>query len=129
MRTGNVMIGAVKSKNTKWLVMSGNKWYTGTDFSSDLKDAMVYSDSKNATYAAERSRGVVYNMSGSKYSKLVKEAKKAIKGIGAAKKVENKKDDLIERLQRSYEQSQRDARMKQQSKARSNQLKELFKKK
>jgi TATA-box binding protein (TBP) (component of TFIID and TFIIIB) len=123
------MIGAVKSKNTKWLVMSGNKWYTGTDFSSDLKDAMVYSDSKNATYAAERSRGVVYNMSGSKYSKLVKEAKKAIKGIGAAKKVENKKDDLIERLQRSYEQSQRDARMKQQSKARSNQLKELFKKK
>jgi hypothetical protein len=72
MRTGNVMIGAVKSKNTKWLVMSGNKWYTGTDFSSDLKDAMVYSDSKNATYAAERSRGVVYNMSGSKYSKLTK---------------------------------------------------------
>ena len=63
-------IGAVKS--TKWLVMSGNKWYTGTNFSSDLRDAMVYSDSKNATYAAERARGVVYNMSGSKYSKLTK---------------------------------------------------------
>ena len=77
MRTGNVMIGAVKSKNNiKWLVMSGNKWYTGSDLSSDLKDAMVYSDIKNATYAAERAPGVVYSMKKSDYSKLIKKSKK-----------------------------------------------------
>jgi len=76
MRTGNIMIGAVKKPSMTWLVMRGTQFYTGTEFSPNIANAMVYDGIKNATYSAERSNGVVYNMASSKFSKLVKEAKK-----------------------------------------------------
>jgi hypothetical protein len=62
--------GAInEAEDDKHVVMKGNKFYTGTEFVDDIKDAMKY-NLKSATEIAKEKKGMVYT------PKAVKEAKK-----------------------------------------------------
>ena len=58
-----------EAEDDKHIVMKGNKFYTGTEFVDDMKDAMKY-NLKSATEIAKEKKGMVYT------PKAVKEAKK-----------------------------------------------------
>ncbi len=58
-----------EAEGDKHVVMKGNKFYTGTEFVDDIKDAMKY-NLKSATEIAKEKKGMVYT------PKAVKEAKK-----------------------------------------------------
>ena len=58
-----------EAEDDKHVVMKGNKFYTGTEFVDDMKDAMKY-NLKSATEIAKEKKGMVYT------PKAVKEAKK-----------------------------------------------------
>jgi hypothetical protein len=58
-----------ETEGDKHVVMKGNKFYTGTEFVDDMKDAMKY-NLKSATEIAKEKKGMVYT------PKAVKEAKK-----------------------------------------------------
>jgi len=49
----------MEDKGDKHVVMKGNKFYTGTEFVSDIKDAMRY-NLDSATMVAKREKGMVY---------------------------------------------------------------------
>jgi len=49
----------MEDKDDKHVVMKGDKFYTGTEFVSDMKDAMKY-NLKSATEVARREKGMVY---------------------------------------------------------------------
>jgi hypothetical protein len=49
----------MEDKGDKHVVMKGNKFYTGTEFVSDIKDAMRY-NIDSATIVAKREKGMVY---------------------------------------------------------------------
>jgi hypothetical protein len=49
----------MEDKGDKHVVMKGNKFYTGTEFVSDIKDAMRY-NIDSATMVAKREKGMVY---------------------------------------------------------------------
>jgi len=49
----------MEDKGDKHVVMKGNKFYTGTEFVSDIKDAMKY-NLDSATMVAKREKGMVY---------------------------------------------------------------------
>jgi hypothetical protein len=49
----------MEDKGDKHVVMKGDKFYTGTEFVSDIKDAMKY-DLKSATEIAKEKKGMVY---------------------------------------------------------------------
>jgi hypothetical protein len=49
----------MEDKGDKHVVMKGNKFYTGTEFVDDIKDAMKY-NLDSATMVAKREKGMVY---------------------------------------------------------------------
>lgn len=49
----------IEDKGDKHVVMKGNKFYTGTEFVDDIKDAMRY-NLDSATMVAKREKGMVY---------------------------------------------------------------------
>lgn len=52
----------MEDKGDKHVVMKGNKFYTGTEFVDDIKDAMRY-NLDSATMVAKREKGMVYTPS------------------------------------------------------------------
>jgi len=56
---GEPEVPMMEDKGDKHVVMKGDKFYTGTEFVSDIKDAMRY-DLKSATEIAKEKKGMVY---------------------------------------------------------------------
>jgi len=72
-------IGLNEAEGDKHVVMKGNKFYTGTEFVDDKKDAMKY-NLKTATEVAKREKGMVYTLG----NKFVKEAEEDVTDAEAA---------------------------------------------
>ena len=68
-KAANEEMNLNEAEGDKHVVMKGNKFYTGTEFVDDIKDAMKY-NLKSATEIAKEKKGMVYT------PKAVKEAKK-----------------------------------------------------
>ena len=55
-----------------WHVLSGNTWYTGSDFSTNPADAMKYDDIMSATKVAKKVGGMVHVMTDEEMTKAIK---------------------------------------------------------
>jgi len=60
------------SEGKHWHVLSGNTWYTGSDFSTNPADAMKYDDIMSATKVAKKVGGMVHVMTDEEMTKAIK---------------------------------------------------------
>lgn len=68
-----------------WHVLSGNAWYTGSDFSTNPADAMKYDDIMSATKVAKKVGGMVHVMTDEEMTKAIKKFGKK-ESVNEAKK-------------------------------------------
>jgi hypothetical protein len=83
---------SVVTEGKHWHVLSGNTWYTGSDFSTNPADAMKYDDIMSATKVAKKVGGMVHVMTDEEMTKAIKKFGKnesvvseAIKPAGLSK--------------------------------------------
>ena len=83
---------SVVTEGKHWHVLSGNTWYTGSDFSTNPADAMKYADIMSATKVAKKVGGMVHVMTDEEMTKAIKKFGKnesvvieAIKPAGLSK--------------------------------------------
>jgi hypothetical protein len=76
-------------------VLSGNTWYTGSDFSTNPADAMKYDDIMSATKVAKKVGGMVHVMTDEEMTKAIKKFGKNESVVTEAKDV---KSEAISRL-------------------------------
>ena len=79
----------MEDKDDKHIVMKGDKFYTGTEFVSNIKDAMKY-NLKSATEVAKKEKGMVYTPKKINEDEVTKTDKLAAKIAKALKNPENK---------------------------------------
>jgi hypothetical protein len=63
---------SVVTEGKHWHVLSGNTWYTGSDFSTNPADAMKYDDIMSATKVAKKVGGMVHVMTDEEMTKAIK---------------------------------------------------------
>lgn len=63
---------SVVTEGKHWHVLSGNKWYTGSDFSTNPADAMKYDDIMSATKVSKKVGGMVHVMTDEEMTKAIK---------------------------------------------------------
>jgi len=67
---------SVVTEGKHWHVLSGNKWYTGSDFSTNPADAMKYDDIMSATKVSKKVGGMVHVMTDDEMDKAIKKFSK-----------------------------------------------------
>jgi hypothetical protein len=86
---------SVVTEGKHWHVLSGNTWYTGSDFSTNPADAMKYDDIMSATKVAKKVGGMVHVMTDEEMTKAIKKFGKNESVVTEAKDV---KSEAISRL-------------------------------
>jgi hypothetical protein len=90
---------SVVTEGKHWHVLSGNTWYTGSDFSTNPADAMKYDDIMSATKVAKKVGGMVHVMTDEEMTKAIKKFGKNESVVTEAKDV---KSEVIDKLSQFF---------------------------
>lgn len=90
---------SVVNEGKHWHVLSGNTWYTGSDFSTNPADAMKYDDIMSATKVAKKVGGMVHVMTDEEMTKAIKKFGKNESVVTEAKDV---KSEVIDKLSQFF---------------------------
>jgi hypothetical protein len=90
---------SVVTEGKHWHVLSGNTWYTGSDFSTNPADAMKYADIMSATKVAKKVGGMVHVMTDEEMTKAIKKFGKNESVVTEAKDV---KSEVIDKLSQFF---------------------------